>query len=63
MNSDPRSIATTKPTRKQTPKAGVWDQIMEALAAAHDAAVQTIDASVVRVHGYVACIAWNAEQT
>jgi transposase len=31
-------------------RAGVWDQIMEALAAGHDAAVQMIDTSVVRVH-------------
>ena len=30
--------------------AGIWDQIMEALAAGHDAAVQLIDTSVVRVH-------------
>jgi len=28
-------------------KAGIWDQIMEALAAGHDAAVQMIDTSVV----------------
>ena len=31
-------------------RAGVWDQIMEALTAAHEAAVQMIDTSVVRVH-------------
>ena len=31
-------------------RAGVWDQIMDALAATHDAAVQMIDTSVVRVH-------------
>ena len=31
-------------------QAGVWDQIMDALAAAHDAAVHMIDTSVVRVH-------------
>jgi transposase len=29
-------------------RAGVWDQIMDALTAAHDAAVQMIDTSVVR---------------
>jgi transposase len=40
-------------------QAGIWDQIMEALAAAHDGAVQTIDTSVVRVHH---CIAGNREQ-
>src|SRR5262249_6911846 len=35
---------------------------MEALAAAHDAAVQMIDTSVVRVHQHGACIAGNSEQ-
>jgi transposase len=37
-------------------RAGVWDRIMEALAAAHEAAVQMIDTSVVHVHqhgGYI----------
>jgi transposase len=43
-------------------RAGVWDQIMEALAAAHEAAVQMIDTSVVRVHQHGACIAGNREQ-
>jgi transposase len=43
-------------------RAGVWDRIMEALAAAHDAAVQMIDTSVVRVHQHGACIAENREQ-
>jgi transposase len=31
-------------------RAGVWDKIMNALARAHDAAVQMIDTSIVRVH-------------
>ena len=31
-------------------KAGVWGRIMDSLAAAHDAAVQMIDTSIVRVH-------------
>jgi transposase len=31
-------------------QAGVWDRIMDALASGRDAAVQMIDASVVRVH-------------
>jgi len=31
-------------------RAGVWDRIMDALAAAHDAAVQMIDTSIIRVH-------------
>ena len=43
-------------------QAGVWDQIMNALAAAHDAAVQMIDTSVVRVHQHGACIGGNREQ-
>ena len=34
-------------------RAGVWDRIMNALASAHDAAVQMIDTSVVRVHSTV----------
>ncbi|MEA2865139.1 MAG: hypothetical protein QOC84_3095 [Bradyrhizobium sp.] len=38
-------------------QAGVWDQIMDALAAGHDVAVQMIDTSVVRVHQHGACIA------
>ena len=40
-------------------RAGVWDQIMDALAAGHDAAVQMIDTSVVRVHQHGACVADN----
>jgi len=43
-------------------RAGIWDRIMEALAAAHDAAVQMIDTSVVRVHQHGACIAGNRQQ-
>ena len=43
-------------------RAGVWDQIMDALAAGHDAAVQMIDTSIVRVHQHGACIAGNNEQ-
>jgi transposase len=43
-------------------RAGVWDRIMEALAPAHDAAVQMIDTSLVRVHQHWACIAANREQ-
>jgi transposase len=31
-------------------RAGVWAQIMNALAGAHDAAVQMLDTSIVRVH-------------
>ena len=43
-------------------RAGVWDQIMDALAATHNAAVQMIDTSVVRVHQHGACIAGNSQQ-
>ena len=43
-------------------RAGVWDRIMDALAASHDAAVQMIDTSIVRVHQHGACIAGNKQQ-
>jgi transposase len=43
-------------------RAGVWDQLMDALTAAHDAAVQMIDTSIVRVHQHGSCIAGNAKQ-
>ena len=43
-------------------RAGVWDKIMETLAAAHDAAVLMIDTSIVRVHQNAACIVGNSEQ-
>jgi hypothetical protein len=36
---------------------------MDALAAAHDAAVQMIDTSIVRVHQHAACIARNKKQS
>ena len=42
-------------------RAGVWDRIMDALAGAHNAAVQMIDTSVVRVH-HGSCIADNRAQ-
>ena len=35
-------------------RAGVWGRIMDALAAAHDAAIQMIDTSIVRVHQHAA---------
>ena len=43
-------------------RAGVWDHIMDALAAGHDAALQMIDTSVVRVHQHGACVADNNHQ-
>jgi transposase len=43
-------------------RAGVWAAIMNALAGAHDAAVQMIDTSIVRVHQHGACINRNRRQ-
>jgi transposase len=43
-------------------QAGIWDRIMNGLATAHDAAMQMIDTSVVRVHQHGACIAENHKQ-
>jgi transposase len=43
-------------------RAGVWARIMSALAGAHDAAVQMIDTSIVRVHQHGACITRNRRQ-
>ena len=43
-------------------RAGIWDQIMDAFAATHDAAVKMIDTSIVRVHQHGACAAGNSEQ-
>jgi transposase len=40
--------ATIAFVRRQ--RAGVWGKIMDALAGAHDVAVQMIDMSIVRVH-------------
>jgi transposase len=44
-------------------RAGVWGRIINALAAAHDAAVQMIDTSVVRVHQHGARITRNQRQS
>src|SRR3954463_9994579 len=44
-------------------RAGVWGRIIDALSAAHDAAVQMIDTSIVRVHQHGACIARNQRQS
>jgi transposase len=44
-------------------RAGVWSRIMNALARSHDAAVQMIDTSIVRVHQHGACIGRNREQS
>ena len=44
-------------------RAGVWAKIMNALAGAHDTAVQMIDTSIVRVHQHGACITRNKRQS
>jgi transposase len=44
-------------------RAGVWGKIMNVLAGAHDAAVQMIDTSIVRVHQHGACITRNRRQS
>ena len=43
-------------------RAGVWGRIIDTLAGAHDAAVQMIDTSIVRVHQHGACIKDNQRQ-
>jgi transposase len=40
-----------------------WGRIMDALASAHDAAVQMIDTTIVRVHERGACITRNQRQS
>jgi transposase len=44
-------------------RAGVWSRIMDARAGAHDAGVQMIDTSIVRVHQHAACIARSRRQS
>ena len=44
-------------------RAGVWDRIMNSLSLAHDAGVQMIDTSVVRVHQHGASITRNRKQS
>jgi transposase len=44
-------------------RASVWANIVNALAGAHDAAVQMIDTSIVRVHQHGACITRNRRQS
>ena len=43
--------------------AGVWAKLMSALVGGHDAAVQMIDTSIVRVHQHGACITRNRRQS
>src|SRR5207237_1505822 len=44
-------------------RAGVWGRIIDVLAATHDAAVQMIDTSIVRVHQHGSCITRNQRQS
>ncbi|MCP3463217.1 IS5 family transposase [Bradyrhizobium sp. CCGUVB23] len=44
-------------------RAGVWTRSIDALAGAHDAAVQMIDTSIVRVHQHGARISRNRRQS
>ena len=44
-------------------RAVVWDRIMNALSADHDAAVQMIDTSIVRVDQHGACVARSKRQS
>ena len=44
-------------------RAGVWGRIIDALAAAHDAAVPMIDTSIVLVRQQGACITRNQRQS
>jgi transposase len=44
-------------------RAGVWSRIIDALAAAHDAAIQMIDTSIIRVHQQGACVTRNQRRS
>jgi transposase len=44
-------------------RAGVWSRIMNALATAHDASVQKIDTSIVRVHQHGASGKSSSEES
>jgi transposase len=44
-------------------RTGVWDRIMNSLSLAHDAGVQMIDKSIVRVHQHGAFITRNRRQS
>ena len=44
-------------------RAGVWSRIIDALAAGHDAAIQMIDTSIVRVHQHGSCVTRNQRQS
>ena len=44
-------------------RAGVWSRIIDALAAAHDAALQMIDTSIVGMHHHGSCSTKNLRQS
>ena len=44
-------------------RAGVWNRALGALATTHDASVQMIDTSIVRVHQHAACVARSGSQS
>ena len=61
-------LTTLAPTRlaKIASFAGAeraWDRVMNSLSLAHDAGVQMIDTSIVRVHQHGACITRNTRQS
>src|SRR5262245_7247404 len=58
-----RLAHTPLATTASSGRAGVWGRIIEALTTAHDAAVQMIDTSIVRVHQHGACITRNQRQS
>ena len=62
----PRRLVRTPPATTDLlggGRAGVWSRIIDALAGAHDAAVQMIDTSIVRVHQHGSCITRNQRQS
>ncbi|MFS8048036.1 transposase [Rhizobium sp. BR 314] len=59
-NYGPRTTCYSRFVRWR--RAGVWDWIMDALAASRDAAMRMIDTSVVRLLQHGACIADNSHQ-
>ena len=42
-------------------KAGIWDQLMDAIVKAHDGKVQMIDSSIVRVHQHASGVKKRVE--
>jgi transposase len=57
------SLATRYNRFVRRRRADVWSKIMSALAGAHDATLQMIDTSIIRVHQHGACISWNRRQS